>query len=114
MAATIFVIGTIGTSTGVWAAKSTPMVEDVVTEQILTDSKALSAEANGTIYDYTFEALSFEQQNRVSKEMAHYYLDEQGNVVYFTDLNTESVPFETLTTEQQRQTMKEIGHYGIY
>ncbi|MBU8878852.1 M56 family metallopeptidase [Bacillus sp. FJAT-29790] len=112
-ATTILVIGAIGTSTAVWAAKSTPEIEGVGTEQFATEEKGGSHIDDNAAYDYTFEGLSPEQQKRVTKEMAQYYLDEQGNVVHFTDLDTKSVPFESLNAEQQQQATKELGHYSL-
>lgn len=107
-------IGVIGTSTAVWAANSTPDVENFPKEQIANEAKGGSIIGDDNAYDYTFEALTPEQQKHVTKEMAQYYMDEQGNVVHFTDLNTDSVPFESLTAKQQQQATKEIGHYSFH
>ncbi|AXH99752.1 peptidase M56 [Sporosarcina sp. PTS2304] len=109
----ILAIGVIGTSTAVWAANNTPEVENFPNEPIASDAKGGSIIDDGNAYDYTFEALTSEQQKYVTKEMAQYYLDEQGNVVHFTDLNTGNIPFESLTAKQQQQATKEIGHYSF-
>ncbi|WP_153721715.1 M56 family metallopeptidase [Sporosarcina cascadiensis] len=111
---TILIIGAIGTSTAVWAAKITPEVTGTVKTQIAADEKkGGSTFSDGSEYDYAFSALSSDQQKQVTKEMAHYYLDEQRNVVYFSDLHTDSVPFTSLTAEQQLQATKEIGWYSL-
>lgn len=110
MTATIIIIGAIGTSTAVWAAKSTPDVEGFVTHQFAIELKdENSAIDDETLHNWFFDALTPEQQKSVTKEMAHYYVDEHGNI----DYGTGEIPFTSLTAEQQRQAKKELGWYSI-
>lgn len=111
IAVTLFLIGAIGTSSAVWAAKSTPEVEKFATEQYAVEKKGGSSFSDGSEYDYAFTALTPEQQKLVTKEIGHYYLDEQGNVVYGS--NSDKFPFEALTAEQQFQATPEIGWYSL-
>lgn len=114
-ATTVLTIGIIGTSTAVWASNTSPEVKNVTVQPSVAETEEMSPSplSNNATYDYTFEALTDSQQKVVTKEMAHYYLDEKGNVVHFTDLNTPSVSFESLTHEQKQQASKEIGHYSL-
>lgn len=112
--AALLIIGAVGTSTAVWAAKISPEVDMFGGEPFASEAKGGSHFTDGSEYDYYFTALTPIQQKKVTKEMAQYYLDEQGNVVDISASNTDSsIPYANLTPEQQKQAKKEIGKYSL-
>ncbi|MFC7679973.1 M56 family metallopeptidase [Paenibacillus sp. GCM10028914] len=109
----LLVMGAVGTSTAVWAAKVSPAVDIFGGEQYTIEEKGGSHFSDGSEYDYHFGGLSPIQQKKVTKDMAQYYLDEHGNVVDYSTVNPDSIPYADLTPEQQKQATKEIGKYSL-
>ncbi|WP_422660966.1 M56 family metallopeptidase [Paenibacillus sp. EC2-1] len=110
--AALVVMGAIGTSTAVWAAKVSPEVTLFKDKPYTTEEKGGSHFTDGSEYDYYFTALSPIQQKKVTKEMAQYYV-ENGKVVEYYETNPDSIPYADLTPEQQKQAKKEIGKYSL-
>ncbi|MFF2482819.1 M56 family metallopeptidase [Paenibacillus sp. NPDC058071] len=114
-AAILIVIGAVGCSIAVWAAKNTPDIKGTVLNNIPAPDYPDYNEnsfADLNEHDYTFGALTPEQQKLVTKEMAYYYLNVEGDVV-FVNPETEKVPFRLLTKEQQKQASKKLGHFSL-
>lgn len=110
--AALLVIGAVGASTAVWAAKVSPAVNLFGGEPYTIEEKGGSHFTDGSEYDYYFTALTPIQQKKVTKEMAQYYV-ENGDVVEYYETNPDSVPYAELTPEQQKQAKKEIGKYSL-
>lgn len=106
--AAIVAIASIGTAVSTLASQNIPEAED---EQVTTeymDQGSTNHVAERSILPYS--ALSEYEKEAVTKEIAKYYVDEEGRVIPY-DGKAKEVPFDALSAEEQRRVTVEDGYY---
>ncbi|MHB8062436.1 MAG: M56 family metallopeptidase [Ruminiclostridium sp.] len=104
----ILAIGSIGMGASALASQNMPKAENkqVATENM--DKSSINRTGEQSILPYS--ALSAYEKEVVTKEIAKYYVDEEGRVIPYNG-KAKEVPFDALSAEEQKRVTVEDGYY---
>jgi len=104
----ILVIASIGTGVSALASQNIPKAEYEPVAIDYKDESSTKHVGGGSILPYS--ALSKYEKEIVTKEIAHYYVDEEGPVITYNG-KAKKVPFDALSAEEQKRVTVKDGYY---